>query len=107
MTVYSLSSLIMKHDALTGYLSLISFVLLAANFYFEGIRINQLPTILGILITSLTKDICSIDNFFINSLSLALIASSSYLNIKYGEGDFSRVKLKGPYQVGYKEFRTS
>jgi hypothetical protein len=39
-------------------------------------------------------------------ISLSVLAVSICFLIFFGDSDFSRMKLRGPYQVGYREFRT-
>lgn len=40
-------------------------------------------------------------------IAILLNCLSALLLILYGEADFNRLKNHGPYQVGYKEFRTA
>ena len=44
---------------------------------------------------------------YIYGAASGLFALSAALMLAYGEADFARFKVTGPYQVGYKEFRTS
>ena len=45
--------------------------------------------------------------FQLTAICLLITIVSIVLLILFGEFDFQRLKMEGPYQVGYKEFRTS
>jgi hypothetical protein len=44
---------------------------------------------------------------FTSLIGLLLSLISLALMVLFGESDFSRMKLNGPFAVGFKEFRTS
>lgn len=79
--------------------------LLVVGFYFEGFRVHQLPFILGFLIEGIVF-VFTEPPLAIDIIALALNAFSIVLMLLFGEVNFSRMKNEGPYQVGYKEFRT-
>ncbi len=43
----------------------------------------------------------------ISIISLVFLVISIGLLVAFGDSDFSRMSLKGPYQVGYRDLRTS
>ena len=42
----------------------------------------------------------------ISIISLLFLGVSIGLLVAFGDSDFSRMHLKGPYQVGHKDYRT-
>ena len=70
----------------------------------EGIRPTQIPCFLTsnlVAIVSLNSRTDKLWLILINFLGLLI---SITLRVFYGPGDFSKVKIRGPYAVGYREF---
>ena len=65
---------------------------------------HQIPCILGIVLAMIM--ICISEDNCLWSVVTGLVLFSVVLMALYGETDFSKVILTGPYEVGYKEFRT-
>jgi Platelet-activating factor acetylhydrolase, isoform II len=63
-----------------------------------------MPMILGFLINSIAR-IISVSSST-NSISFGLTMLSTLIVIIFGETDFSRLRPNGPYQVGFREFRS-
>ena len=81
--------------------------LILIGHYFEGTRMHQFPHILGLIIhTAVAWIIDESKRQTISIISLSFLSLSIVLLLVFGDSDFSRMKLRGPYQVGYKEFRT-
>jgi hypothetical protein len=61
---------------------------------------------LGYLIHGITLMI-TVPHVSVDVIGLLLNSFSTLLLILYGEVNFKRLKNHGPYQVGYKEFRSA
>ena len=99
-------SLILSEDSILHYSLAISIITsVIVGFEYEGARLHQVPNILGFMISSLCLSLLGI--YVISEIiAISLTSVSVLLLILFGETDFRRLKNFGPYQVGFKEFRT-
>lgn len=82
-----------------------TFLLLVIGFYFEGIRVHQFPFITGILINGVVS-LFTQAPITLAFIGVLLTLFSTILLVLFGETDFMKMVNHGPYQVGFKEFRT-
>ena len=88
-------------------------ILICMGIHKEGFRFVQMLFFLGFLITLFSYIVFKAFNSssqFPSWLGAVLFISdfvASVITILKGEADFSRFPINGPYQVGYKEFRTT
>ena len=84
-------------------------VIILANFCvgfpIEGVRRTQACFMVGfifLVVMTLNK---RFDGLFLGLYAASLLIPV-FLNILYGEGNFSKYKITGPFEVGYKDFMT-
>ena len=87
---------------------LLQVVLGATCFYYEGIRLTFYPLFIVIFTTSALSLWWSegIPRTILDSLCLITTLLGVANIVLLGEADFSKLKLNGPYEVGFKEFRS-
>lgn len=97
-------SLQMSKQPLKGIIFLLSIV----SHYKEGFRIIQVPFYLGFILHAVLSYIKN-DLFIkiLGSVGIALLLTTILLVFFYGDSDLERLKMTGPFEVGYREFRTS
>ena len=107
-----LASLAYYFTALMDYQSLLQTSLIGTSVFFfligfcyEGIRVHQIPCIFGVLLNGAIY-IFTQPHYSILFIGMMLSLLSLSLLVMFGEIDFSRLRCHGPYQVGFKEFRT-
>lgn len=105
---YCLSALVMGFSVPPGYLVTAVILGSAYCYWYEGIRLHQLPGLLGALISSLMKLLLGEGSAgLLDIVALGMFILSLTLVFFFGEADFSRLHPTGPYQAGFKEFSTS
>jgi hypothetical protein len=82
--------------------------LIALGHYKEGVRIHQVPFLFSLVLHSIF--FYFINHFLLLALTilcLAFLLGSVLLQFLFGDSDMSRMKMTGPFEVGYKEFRSA
>ena len=69
----------------------------------EGIRITQVPCFLTSNIVALIAITNRTDYSWLITFNCIGLFLSIVLRLYYGAGDFSKVKIRGPYAVGFRE----
>ncbi|CDW85051.1 platelet-activating factor acetylhydrolase [Stylonychia lemnae] len=80
-------------------------LLLVLGYIIEGLRMHQFPFILGFLVQGIVFLING-SNIVVDIIGLIFTSFSVVLLVLFGEVTFNRSKAIGPYEVGYKEFKT-
>lgn len=84
-------------------------VMFAGAFYFEGIRVHQLPTFLSyVFYVMISSTLLSQFNVALNLFCAILPVFSFYLSIIYGDLSFRKLRISGQYQnIGLRDTRLS
>ena len=79
--------------------------LLVCGQLYEGLRfLHQMPFLVGLLVQTVLY--FSMHNSFkfviiMNAVATALLLLSALVLVLFGDSDFAKITLTGPYQVGY------
>lgn len=79
------------------------------GFYFEGLRIHQLPYMVGVSLHSAVASLrikVELVNEVAALTAIGLVAVTVLLAWLYGDTNLDRVRVTGPYEVGHREFRS-
>ncbi|CDW72852.1 platelet-activating factor acetylhydrolase [Stylonychia lemnae] len=80
-------------------------VLQIVGYFKEGLRIHQVPNIIGLFAFG---PVCLLESEYQSYFQIAymLLLGLSTFALVYGESDFTGIKIGGMYKVGYKMIRT-
>ena len=70
----------------------------------EGIRLCQVPALLTSNLVSFIAIFDTTIGFKLKILNLMGFVLSIFLRVCFGPGDFSRIKIQGPYAVGFRQY---
>lgn len=84
------------------------FVLAILSHYKEGFRLIQVPFYLGFIFHAVFSYIMTdLIIKILGVIGILLLLTTIILVCIYGDSDLERIKMTGPFEVGYREFRTS
>ena len=86
----------------------IIFLLAILSHYKEGFRLIQVPFYLGFIVhAALSYITTDLIIKILGFIGITLLLTTIILVFLYGDSDLERIKMTGPFEVGYREFRTS